>query len=142
MTLLVFAKRALENVLLQVKTTFPPLVSLPSELSQPAALFVTLRTGPALRGCLGNLESNQPLAHEVMETTIRSATEDPRFESLTIDDLTSLTIEISVLSPFQRVNSPDDIIPGQHGVMVRRGFQKGLYLPQVWNETAWDKNRF
>ena len=58
------------------------------------------------------------------------------------DDLKGLSIEISVLSPFQRIQSLDEIDPDQHGVMVKRGLRRGLFLPQVWKETGWDKVRF
>jgi AmmeMemoRadiSam system protein A len=141
-TLLALAKQAIENYVSGTPFTLPDLQTLPPNIRIPASIFVTLRQGHELRGCLGNLSCNQPLAHEVMTTAIAAASEDPRFEPLSADEWPQLNLEISVLSPFQRAASAKDIIPGKHGVMVQRGSRKGLFLPQVWKETGWDKNKF
>jgi AmmeMemoRadiSam system protein A len=141
-TLLALSKKALLQMLDDRQIVHPDLTALPTELHKPAPIFVTLRLGSTLRGCLGHLQCTQPLAHEVMDTVVASATEDPRFEPLTKDEFPALNVEISVLSPFQRTTSPIEIIPGQHGVMVQRGLRKGLFLPQVWHETGWDKEKF
>jgi len=140
--LLSLAKRALESFLNHHPVVFPNVIDLPSELAQLGAVFVTLRDGHSLRGCVGNLEWALPLAHEVMNTAIASASEDPRFGPLTQEELPGLLIEISVLSPLRRVQNADEIKTGEHGVMVVRGHHKGLFLPQVWKETDWDKTRF
>jgi AmmeMemoRadiSam system protein A len=73
---------------------------------------------------------------------IASATGDPRFRPLSAGELDKIDIEISVLTPPKKVKSPDEIkIPG-HGVMVKRGFSGGVFLPQVADETGWSKDEF
>ena len=140
--LLALAKRALEGFIRQRPARFPELTDVPVDLTQPGAVFVTLRVNRELRGCIGSLERAQPLAYEVMSTAIASASEDPRFGPLTHEEFSGLTIEISVLSPLRRVQNSHAITPGEHGVMVVRGHRKGLLLPQVWKETGWEKTRF
>lgn len=140
--LLQLAGQAIGDYLKTGQITFPPLASIPLELQSPAAVFVTLRVNDTLRGCIGNLTLGLPLAHEVMATAVGSATEDSRFPVVGAEELSDLQIEISILSPFQRIQAPDDIVPGKHGVMVTYGSKRGLFLPQVWETTEWDRTKF
>ncbi len=103
-------------------------------LQEKAAVFVTLQKQGRLRGCIGTTEAYLPLCQAVMHFAHAAAFEDPRFEEVTADELSSLHIEISVLSPMRRIASPDEIIPFKHGVMVTRGGRRGLFLPQVWEQ--------
>jgi AmmeMemoRadiSam system protein A len=73
---------------------------------------------------------------------VAAATEDSRFASLTASELETVEIEISVLSPFRKISSPQEIELGRHGVMVKKGRQTGIFLPQVATETGWDKEEF
>jgi AmmeMemoRadiSam system protein A len=73
---------------------------------------------------------------------VESATGDPRFAPVGLAELKDIEIEISALSPMQRVDSADKIEIGKHGVMVRRGFNSGVFLPQVATETGWSKEEF
>lgn len=140
--LLALARQAIEQTITRGSLTFPDLTRLPEEFRSPRDVFVTLHKQRDLRGCTGAVHSTRALAHEVMATAAASASEDPRFSPLTAEEFPSLTIEISILSPFREVHAVDDIIPRKHGVLVQQGLQKGLFLPQVWEETGWDKTRF
>lgn len=111
-------------------------------LNQTMGVFVTLHKQGELRGCIGNIVGQEPLAVGVRNMAIACATEDPRFTPISEDELDDISIEISVLSPLKRVSSPDEIILGEHGVLVRSGFQSGVYLPQVATETGWSKEQF
>jgi len=106
--------------------------------------FVTLKTHGRLRGCLGRFTSDLPLCKTVTEMAAASATEDPRFwgERLTPDELKDLDVEISVLSPMERIKNPLDIELGKHGIYIRRGGRNGCFLPQVATETGWSKEEF
>jgi AmmeMemoRadiSam system protein B/AmmeMemoRadiSam system protein A len=104
--------------------------------------FVTLNSNGQLRGCIGNLIGNQPLYVTVRDMAIAAATEDPRFPSVELPELKNIEIEISVLSEMERVDSADKIILGTHGVLIRRGFKSGVFLPQVATETGWSKEEF
>lgn len=111
-------------------------------LDQTTALFVTLRKEGKLRGCIGGTEARLPLGEGVQYFACASAFEDPRFSPLTKEELSGVKIEISLLSPLKRAGSHVEIIPGVHGVVVRRGGRSGLFLPQVWLETGWTKEVF
>ena len=114
------------------------------ELRGEQGCFVTLKNGEALRGCLGHFTSNKPLYQLVNETARASATEDPRFfgNRITPDELPQIAIEISVLSPLERIENPLDIELGRHGIHIRRGAAAGCFLPQVATETGWSKEKF
>jgi len=119
------------------------------ELLTPAAVFVTLTQNGQLRGCIGTTEPHAPLYEAVNQLAVAAAFEDYRFTPMTAVELPKTHIEISVLSPLTRVASADEIKPGVHGVVVRRGGKSGLFLPQVWeqisgkeefmNELCWQK---
>jgi len=105
--------------------------------------FVTLYTEKGeLRGCIGNIESEKPLYKTVQSLVIASATRDFRFKPISADELNEIDIEISVLSPMQKINSIDEIELGRHGIYLRKGFQTGTFLPQVATETQWSKEEF
>jgi len=104
--------------------------------------FVTLHEHGELRGCIGNLIANQPLYLTIRDMAIEAATGDPRFSPVQLTELRDIEIEISALSPMQRIDDPDKIEMGIHGVLVRRGFRSGVFLPQVAGETGWSKEEF
>ncbi|MDH4180143.1 MAG: AmmeMemoRadiSam system protein A, partial [Armatimonadota bacterium] len=101
---------------------------------------VTLRERGQLRGCIGSLEPSQPLAETVRDRAILAAAHDSRFPSIRAQELPSLDIEVSVLSPLRRVASADDIDIAKHGVVVRSGGRSGVFLPQVAEETGWNRD--
>jgi len=101
-------------------------------------VFVTLKVNGELRGCIGYPLPQKPLAAAVVEMAIAAATQDYRFESLGENDLGYLEIEISVLTLPRPVKDFREIIIGRHGIIVSKGHHKGLLLPQVPVEYAWD----
>jgi AmmeMemoRadiSam system protein A len=117
----------------------PPL----PELEVSLGVFVTLRTASlGLRGCIGNLWGRGKALHVlVREMALASAFEDPRFPPVRKDELKNLSIEISVLSEFEEAGA-EDVIPGTHGILIRRGINSGILLPQVAAEQGWDRVQF
>ncbi|MEI6631518.1 MAG: AmmeMemoRadiSam system protein B [bacterium] len=113
-----------------------------SVLLEECGAFVTLHERGELRGCIGNLIGRGPLYLTVRDMAVESAVGDPRFIPLKLSGLASVEIEISVLSPMQRVNSSDEIKLGAHGVLVKNGLKSGVFLPQVATETGWSKEEF
>jgi AmmeMemoRadiSam system protein A len=73
---------------------------------------------------------------------IEAAVGDPRFIPLRLSELKDIEIEISALSPLEKVDSADKIEMGKHGVLIRKGFNSGVFLPQVATETGWSKEEF
>lgn len=116
---------------------------LPSaSLEQSWGVFVTLKQGDALRGCIGSIKTEDPLYRAVVEAAISAAVRDPRFPPLTVGELEATDIEISVLSPFREVEDTEEIVVGTHGLYLRRGLQAGLLLPQVATEYGWEREEF
>ena len=138
-TQLAVARRALESVLEGRAFSAPGEVS-PALLGKAGA-FVTLRAGDELRGCIGHVEAREPLVQIVAECAVAAALRDPRFPPVGALELPSINIEISVLSPLFDIR-PEELVIGQHGLMVSRGFRRGLLLPQVPLEWGWDAERF
>ena len=112
-------------------------------LLKPRGAFVTLRKNGALRGCIGNLVANAPLAETVSKMAIQAAFGDPRFLPLDKDELKDVKIEISVLSPLKKISNPfKEIEIGKHGVVIQQGNRSGVFLPQVATENNWDLETF
>ncbi len=111
-------------------------------LKEESGAFVTVHKKGQLRGCIGNIIGYQPLWETVQDMAIESSTGDPRFPAVTEKELNDIDIEISVLSKPERIKSIDEIILGKHGVIVKRGGNSGLFLPQVATETGWSKEDF
>lgn len=119
--------------------TVPELPEGDPAFSLERAVFVSLHKHGQLRGCIGGLEAREPLAAAVRSAAISAATQDPRFPPVTSDELDEIEIDISVLSPMERVESPEEIVVGVHGVLVKQGMRQGVFLPQVAPEQGWDR---
>jgi AmmeMemoRadiSam system protein A len=104
-------------------------------------VFVTLHRRGQLRGCVGQIEACGPLGEVVERCAIAAAEEDPRFAPVKPAEVAELEIEISLLSPLEPV-APAAIEVGRHGLVVERGMQRGLLLPQVATERHWQWQRF
>ncbi len=108
----------------------------------PCGAFVTLKIHDNLRGCIGRISASASLLQTVREVAVSSAFEDPRFPPLTRAEWPSVRLEISVLSPLQRITDVSCIQVGTHGILVRSGYRSGLLLPQVATEQGWDRDTF
>ncbi len=104
--------------------------------------FVTLKVGGELRGCIGYPLPIKPLLETVMEMAVAAATQDYRFAPLTREELPQTKIEISVLTLPQPIDDVSQIEVGKHGIIVSKGFARGLLLPQVPIEYHWDRETF
>ncbi|MBI3242166.1 MAG: AmmeMemoRadiSam system protein A [Chloroflexi bacterium] len=121
----------------------PPLDSgsLSPDLLEPRASFVTLTLPDSeLRGCIGGLEAQLPLALDVQQHAAGAALDDPRFPPVSPDEAPGLRIEISVLTAPELVphNTPEALLatlrPGIDGVVLRAGARRATFLPQVWEK--------
>jgi hypothetical protein len=111
-------------------------------LNKEMGAFVTLHEHGELRGCIGNIVGRGPLYLTVRDMAIEAATGDPRFPSVEPKELKDIEIEISALSPLEKIDDPEKIQMGVHGVLVRKGIYSGVFLPQVATETGWSKEEF
>lgn len=104
--------------------------------------FVTLKEKGLLRGCIGYIEPVYPLYQTVIQTAIFAACRDSRFPPVSAEELDALEIEISVLTPLKKINSPKVVEVGKHGLVISQGDKKGLLLPQVAVENHWSRETF
>lgn len=111
-------------------------------LNRRSGCFVTIKHQGRLRGCIGNFQSRQPLYREVAEMATASASQDPRFAPLQETELADVSLEITVLSPLEKVDTVERIDIGTHGVYIEKGFHRGVLLPQVAVEHGWDRTTF
>jgi hypothetical protein len=113
----------------------------PNFISERGA-FVTLMKKGRLRGCIGFIEPVYPLYQTVLRAAVYAATEDPRFNPVTPEELKDLDFEISVLTPLKKIDDPRLIQVGKHGLVIAKGGQRGLLLPQVAVENNWNREEF
>jgi hypothetical protein len=122
------------------------------KLFEHCGVFVTINSlrngGKELRGCIGYPYPTSPLVEAVIDSAINAATEDPRFEPLSAKELSKVVFEVSVLTPPQpvQVANPKEYIKqikvGEDGLIVEKGFYRGLLLPQVPIEWGWCEEEF
>lgn len=138
--LLKIAREAIETSVCGEQIPVITLNQLPKVLLQDRASFVTLTIGDTLRGCIGVLEAYQPLAIDVQEHAVAAAMQDFRFPVVTPEELQKIQIEISILTPKKLLDYdlPEDLVnkiqPGIDGVILKDGFKKATFLPQVWQK--------
>jgi AmmeMemoRadiSam system protein A len=113
-----------------------------SRILRRARLFVTLREGGKLRGCVGTPGAGSPLAEAVLRMVVSAATEDPRFAPIEPGFTGSLDIEISLLTPMKRVRSRDSYRLHEHGALLESGTARSLLLPQVSLDRSWTADQF
>jgi len=113
-----------------------------------SGVFVTLNNQVGLRGCVGFPLPDKKLYNVLVDAAIASATEDPRFPSVNSQELEEITFEVTVLSPPEVIHVsdtteyPSQIKVGRDGLIVKRGFNSGLLLPQVPIEYRWTEEEF
>lgn len=107
------------------------------------AAFVTLRNDGELRGCIGHTFPVAPLYQSVADNAYQAAM-DPRFrqDPVTAEEISEIEIEISVLTPMRRLLDPQKVRVGVDGLLIARGRNRGVLLPQVPIEQGWDREEF
>ncbi len=112
-------------------------------LPDASGVFVTIRCGGALRGCLGTIRDGLDLWEAVMRCAIDAATVDRRFSPVGPHELHELSVEISILGPLEAIDpNPDAFTLGVHGLVVEANRRRGLLLPQVAVEWGWTAEEF
>lgn len=110
--------------------------------SEKCGAFVTLHIHGNLRGCIGYIEGIKNIPDTIKEMALSSAFRDPRFRPLTKTEYGDIDIEVSVLSPIEKVDDINDIKVGRDGLIITKGYNRGLLLPQVPVEQGWDRDTF
>lgn len=111
-------------------------------LDATCGAFVSLHEEGRLRGCIGRIVGGSPVVETIRGMALAAAFEDPRFDPLVASELPRVDIEITLLSPMERLASVEDIEIGRHGLYIVKGWHSGLLLPQVPVEFGWDRETF
>lgn len=106
---------------------------LPEEmLSQQAGVFVSIHEWGELRGCIGTIApTTNCIAEEIIQNGISASTRDPRFPAIEEYELDQLEISVDVLSEAEPVSSLEELDVKRYGVIVTKGFRRGLLLPNL-----------
>lgn len=105
---------------------------LPVELNRKAGTFVSIKKKGQLRGCIGTISpSKDNIAEEIISNSISAASRDPRFPVIKKDELSELDISVDVLGKAERVEQVEDLDPYQYGIIVEKGFKRGVLLPNL-----------
>lgn len=124
------AKEAVETYVRKREVISPK--NIPEELNRTAGAFVTIKKHGELRGCIGTIHGTQPnLAYEIIQNAISSATQDPRFPPVREEELPELTYSVDILNPPEKVTDISQLNPKIYGIIVERGWQRGLLLPDL-----------
>jgi AmmeMemoRadiSam system protein A len=137
--LLRLARRCLEA---RVRRQTPPPVERGGGLDAPMGAFVSVHHRGNLRGCLGRLETDRPIAENVAHLAAVVSDSDPRFAPIAPHELDGVELEISALTPEQEIQDISAIEVGRHGLIIEQGHRRGLLLPQVATEYGWNRDTF
>ena len=144
------ARDAIERALLSEETPIP--IDVSEKLTKECGVFVTLnkqdRGSHSLRGCIGLPYPVKPLTEAVIYSAVNAALNDPRFPPVSLKEMDFIILEVSILTPPEELDVdvpkdiPDRIEVGVDGLIVSRGNQRGLLLPQVAVDWGWDAEEF
>jgi AmmeMemoRadiSam system protein B/AmmeMemoRadiSam system protein A len=124
------AKDVVEKYVREGKRLRPE--ALTPEMEGKAGVFVSIHKGHALRGCIGTFEPVESnIAEEIVSNAISSATRDPRFMPITVDELKDLNYSVDVLTTPEPIDSKDQLDPKRYGAIVEAGWRRGLLLPDL-----------
>jgi len=136
--LLELARQAMgQNIVGRVEEPVVDTGRLAPKLMQAGAAFVTLTEDGKLRGCIGSIEADEPLALNVAHNAVSAATGDPRFFPVGADELERVHIEINVLKPPFPVRGIEEFVHGKHGLILEKNGRRALFLPEVMVEQGW-----
>ena len=145
------ARNTVKTYLEKGETIKPPKET-PRKLFEKCGVFVTINSvangEKGLRGCIGYPYPTSPLVEAVIDSAINASTQDPRFEPMDLSELGKVVFEVSVLTPPEpvEVKNPKEYVSkikvGEDGLIVEKGYCKGLLLPQVPVEWGWCEEEF
>lgn len=133
------ARKAITEAVLRRK--LPDEIPTEGLFAQRRGVFVTLHVRKRLQGCIGVTEPKEPLGEAIVRCATCAALEDPRFAPLKEEQLPELSVEISLLSPMQRI-APEAVEIGRHGLLIEHQGHRGLLLPQVAIEHRLNREQF
>ena len=129
--LVLLAKQAVEEYVTK-RRIIPVPEELTPEMKQKKGVFVSLHKGKNLRGCIGTfMPIRKNVAEEIIYNAIAACSEDPRFYPVTPEELPYIEYSVDVLEHPEEVKDISELDPKVYGVIVEKGFRKGLLLPDL-----------
>jgi AmmeMemoRadiSam system protein A len=138
--LLQLARQTIERFLKSGTKVYPETEN--PKFRENRGVFVSLHLRGELRGCIGYPLPSKPLIEAVVDNSVSSAVEDPRFNAVQPSELKDIDIEISILTVPSEVESVENIVVGRDGIIISKGFMRGLLLPQVPESQGWDREQY
>ncbi len=122
-------------------------IQLPEIFNEVRGVFVTLTVNGDLRGCIGHPYADSPLRYAITDSALSAALRDPRFPAVRVNEMSSIAVEVTILTKPELVDVPPKDLPfsikvGRHGLIVKSGYRQGLLLPQVAPENDFDEIEF
>ncbi len=144
--LLLLARKTISEYLSRDKNPKHPayqeLERMGDKLMRKRGVFVSLHKNGMLRGCIGTFSSRRAMVDNIKEMAVSAAFHDPRFPPVRGEELTSIEIEISVLTTLRKIEDIESIEVGRHGIFITCRGASGVLLPQVAAEHGWDRETF
>jgi AmmeMemoRadiSam system protein B/AmmeMemoRadiSam system protein A len=137
--LLAIARKTIERYFATDTVPLPRPTS--GALRRDQGCFVTLKKMGELRGCIGHMAEDTPLALTVAKMAMEAALNDRRFSPVQASEVKGLHIEISVMTPLAKVSGPEAVVVGRDGVVIRKGGRSAVFLPQVAPEQGWTRDQ-
>lgn len=127
------ARNTIEEYVRNGRVYVPAMDELTDEMmSARAGAFVSIHEHGELRGCIGTIEPvRDTLTEEIVSNAISASTRDPRFPAITSEELPDLVINVDVLNEPEEIDSPDELDVKRYGVIVQKGWRRGLLLPDL-----------
>lgn len=138
--LLSLARKTITEYISTGKVPDPPVPG--PRLAANAAAFVTINRQGTLRGCIGTMQPVMPLYKSVVANAVAASSRDPRFPPMKRSELTDMEVEVSVLSPFEKLDDASRVQIGRHGLYLVKGKNTAVFLPQVPVEQGWDRTAY
>ena len=133
--LLLIARNSIRHKVISGKKNPLDAALVTGRLAECCGAFVSVYIAGKLRGCIGSFDNRT-------NNMAAAATGDRRFLPVSTDELTDLSVEISVLSPLKKIKSPREIVLGKHGIYIKKGWSSGTFLPQVAEKQEWTVDEF
>lgn len=124
------AKKTVEEYIRRGK--IPSIQQIPPDMVKKSGVFVSIKKKGKLRGCIGTfLPVTENIYMEILRNAVAAATQDPRFPPVDVSELDELEYSVDILSPPEPVKSLDELDPKKYGIIVVKGWQRGLLLPDI-----------
>lgn len=141
-TLISVARQAIINYIDDGRYDIDTATSYSNNLNEHCGAFVSIYVNSDLRGCIGTFSEDDPVYKSVHRMAIASVSSDSRFKPITKEELDRIDLEVSILSPRRLIEDISEIELGKHGIYLKKGSNKGTFLPHVAIDQKWTREEY